>query len=351
VVAELAGIPRADVHRAIASGQVLVDGAPRSKSLRLVGGERIIVNLLDPGELLPDPGGLPIRYEDDHLLVVSKPPGELTHPTKTKRTGTVVNRLLGMGVPLSSGSEPDRPGIVHRLDAGTTGLLLVAKDDATHARLVQMLAAREIRREYLALVRGSPAHDRFGVEAPLTKRRGRVMVRRGDGVEAATDFEVIERHTGSTLLIARPRTGRTHQIRVHLSSIGHPILGDNVYGGGGEDAKRLGLRRPFLHAWRLSLAHPVTGDPLELEDPLPADLVEPLERARGTFVETRRFRDGDRVEWTGPQQSPGPDTPQPGERGTIISIDPPDEWVVRWDQAGTAIYGEEHLKKVEHGSE
>jgi 23S rRNA pseudouridine1911/1915/1917 synthase len=351
VVAELAGVPRADVQRAIAAGRVLVDGAPRPKSFRLTGGERIEADLPGSGELQPESGGVPVRYGDDHLLVVSKPPGMLTHPTRNTRTGTLVNRLLGMGVSLSAGSERDRPGIVHRLDAGTSGLLLVAKDDETHAHLVRMLAAREVRREYLALVRGSPAHDRFGVEAPLARRRARVTIRRGDGVEAVTDFEVLERLSTSTLLVARPQTGRTHQIRVHLSSVGHPILGDSAYGGGGDDARSLRLRRPFLHAWRLSLAHPVTGEPLEIEDPFPADLVEPLERARGTFVETRRFRDGERVKWTGPPQPPGPDTPQPGERGTIISIDPPDEWVVHWDKAGTAVYGEEYLRRVEDQSD
>jgi 23S rRNA pseudouridine1911/1915/1917 synthase len=280
VVAEMAGVPRADVQRAIASGRVLVDGRSRPKSFRLGGGERIEADLPEPGELEPEPGGVPVRHEDDHLLVVAKPPGMVTHPTKARRTGTLVNRLLGMGVPLSAGSEPDRPGIVHRLDAGTSGLLLVAKDDETHGRLVQMLAAREIRREYLALVRGSPPHDRFGVEAPLARRRARVAVRRGEGVEAVTDFEVRERLPASTLLVARPRTGRTHQIRVHLASVGHPILGDNTYGGGGQEAKRLGLGRPFLHAWRLSLAHPVTGESLEIEEPLPQDLETALDAAR-----------------------------------------------------------------------
>ena len=279
VLAELTSMPRADIQRAIARGSVRVDGSPRPKSFRLSGGERIEADLEAPGDLPAEPGGLPIRYQDDHLLVVSKPPGMLTHPTKTTRTGTLVNRLLGMGVSLSHGSDPERPGIVHRLDAGTTGLLLVAKDDATHARLVEMLAAREIRREYLALVRGSPQHDRFVVEAPLGRRRARVTVQRTAGVEATTDFEVRERLPASTLLVARPRTGRTHQIRVHLASIGHPILGDRAYGGGGDEAKRLGLERPFLHAWRLSLTHPTTGQPLEIEEPLPDDLRKALERA------------------------------------------------------------------------
>jgi 23S rRNA pseudouridine1911/1915/1917 synthase len=280
VIAELLGIPRADVQRAIAQGRVRVDGAPRSKSFRLSGDERVEADLEEPGELAREPGGVTVRYQDDHLLMASKPAGMLTHPTKSTRTGTLVNRLLGMDVPLSQGSEPDRPGIVHRLDVGTSGLLLVAKNDPTHQELVRMLAAREIRREYLALVRGSPAHDRFGVEAPLGRRRTRISVQRTAGVEAATDFEVLERLMASTLLVARPRTGRTHQIRVHLASIGHPILGDRAYGGGGDEAKRLGLERPFLHAWRLSLRHPVTGEPLEVEEPLPEELETALDRAR-----------------------------------------------------------------------
>jgi 23S rRNA pseudouridine1911/1915/1917 synthase len=280
VLAGMTGLPRADIQRAISRGAVLVDGVPRPKSFRLAGGERIEADLEAPGALEPEPGGVPIRYQDDHLLVVAKPAGMLTHPTKTTRTGTLVNRLLGMGISLSRGTEPDRPGIVHRLDVGTSGLLLVARDDPTHQALVRLLGAREVRREYLALVRGNPAHDRFGVEAPLGRRRARVTVQRTAGVEATTDFEVRERLPAATLLAARPRTGRTHQIRVHLASIGHPILGDRAYGGGGDEGKRLGLERPFLHAWRLSLTHPMTGEPIEVEEPLPEELETALDRAR-----------------------------------------------------------------------
>jgi 23S rRNA pseudouridine1911/1915/1917 synthase len=282
VLAELAGIPRAEVQRAIAQGRVLVDGVRRPKSFRLAGDEGIEADLEERGEITPEPDGVPVRYQDDHVVVVSKPAGMLTHPTRSTRTGTLVNRLLGMGVPLSRGTDPDRPGIVHRLDVGTSGLLLVAKDDRAHDKLARMMAAREVRRDYLALVRGSPAHDRFGVEAPLGCPRARVTVQRTAGVEAATDFEVRERLSASTLMVARPRTGRTHQIRVHLSSIGHPILGDRAYGGWGDDARRLGLSRPFLHAWRLAFIHPVTGEPVELEDPLPEDLRDVLERARAS---------------------------------------------------------------------
>jgi 23S rRNA pseudouridine1911/1915/1917 synthase len=186
-----------------------------------------------------------------------------------------------MGMALSRGGDPDRPGIVHRLDAGTSGLLLVAKDDPTHRELTTMLADRQVDRRYLALVRGQVASDRFTVEAPLARDRARVRVRRGGGVAATTDAEVRERYPEATLLEVRPRTGRTHQIRVHLSSVGHPILGDRAYRGGGEDARHLGLDRPFLHAWRLAFDHPSTGRRIEVEEPLPADLAEALTRARG----------------------------------------------------------------------
>jgi 23S rRNA pseudouridine1911/1915/1917 synthase len=184
-----------------------------------------------------------------------------------------------MGRPLSTVGGADRPGIVHRLDAGTSGLMIVARDDETHRRLVRMLAAREVARTYLALVRGSPPHDVFAVEAPLARHRARVTVRAGTGVEAATDFEVEERFPATTLLVARPRTGRTHQIRVHLSSVGHPVVGDRAYGGSGDLARSLGLSRPFLHAWRLAFDHPMTGERVELEEPLPEDLAVALERA------------------------------------------------------------------------
>jgi 23S rRNA pseudouridine1911/1915/1917 synthase len=279
VVAALAGVPRADVQRAIGRGAVLVDGAIRPKSFRLQGGERIEADFGAREELEPDPGGVPVRYEDERLAVVAKPAGMVTHPTAARRTGTLVNRLLGMGMPLAEGE--DRPGIVHRLDAGTSGLLIVAKDDEARDRLMAMLAAREVTRVYLAAVRGSPDHDSFSVEAALGRRRARVALRPETGVAAATEFDVLERFDRAALLEARPRTGRTHQIRVHLASTGHPILGDRAYGGGGDDATRLGLRRPFLHAWRLSFAHPFGGRRIEVEEPLPEDLERAVRRLRG----------------------------------------------------------------------
>jgi 23S rRNA pseudouridine1911/1915/1917 synthase len=280
VVAELSGASRADVQRAIQEGRIQVDGAPRPKSHRLEGGERITADLSGPAPLEPDPTPVEILYQDERLLVISKPPGLVVHPTQAQRHGTLVSRLMGMGIPLSSGSEPDRPGIVHRLDAGTSGALVVAKDDATHAALRAMFAAHDVDRRYLALVRGLVKDETFAVDAALNRREGRTVLDPGGGVEARTEFSVKERHPRSTLVEARPQTGRTHQIRVHLSSIGHPVLGDRAYGGGGDDAKRLGLDRPFLHALMIGFRHPSTGEWLEVHDPLPKDLSGALKRAR-----------------------------------------------------------------------
>jgi 23S rRNA pseudouridine1911/1915/1917 synthase len=280
VVAARLGVPRAEVQRAIEAGRVVVDGHSRAKSFRLAGGERVEADLPGSGELPAEAEPLVVVFEDEHLAVVSKPSGLPTHPTPSRRSGTLVNRLLGNGMPLSSVGGPDRPGIVHRLDAGTSGLMLVAKDDGTHSALSAMLRAHAVERRYLALVRGSVAHDRFVIDAPLQRVRARIRVRRSTGRQASTEISVRERLAGATLVEARPRTGRTHQIRVHLSSAGHPVLGDRAYGGGGDEAARLGLGRPFLHSWRLAFSHPVTGEQVELEDPLPPDLNEALGRAR-----------------------------------------------------------------------
>jgi 23S rRNA pseudouridine1911/1915/1917 synthase len=280
VVTALTGVPRADVQRAIADGLVTVDGVARPKSFRLFGDEELEVDLITDRSLAPDPRPVPVRYRDEHLAVVVKPAGVITHPTATHRAGTLVNRLLGMGVPLAAAGGVDRPGIVHRLDVGTSGLMLVASSDAAFAGLRAQLKRHEIDRRYLALVRGAPEHDVFSVEAPLGRRAARIIVDRVEGRAAATAFVVQERLPRSALLEAAPRTGRTHQIRVHLQAIGHPIVGDRSYGGGGDEARRVGLRRPFLHSWRLVFDHPITGERLEVEEALPPDLSDALRLAR-----------------------------------------------------------------------
>jgi 23S rRNA pseudouridine1911/1915/1917 synthase len=280
VVARLTGEARADVQRAIAAGTVWVDGEPREKSFRLHGGERLTIDIEVDAPLAADGPPVPVRYEDEHLAVVAKPAGLVTHPTAGRRGGTLVNRLLGMGMPLAPAGGSLRPGIVHRLDAGTSGLLVVAKTDETHGALRALFHDHAVDRTYLALARGSVANDAFAVEAPLGRRASKIVVDATEGRSAATGFEVRERLGGATLLEAVPRTGRTHQIRVHLAAIGHPILGDRAYGGGGNDARAAGLDRPFLHSWRLSFLHPVTGARVSLEEDLPDELVAALERLR-----------------------------------------------------------------------
>jgi 23S rRNA pseudouridine1911/1915/1917 synthase len=280
VVARVSGLPRADVQRAIAAGRVLVDGERRAKSFRLAGGERLDVDVLAEEPLPHEGPPVPIRYEDEHLLVVAKPAGLVTHPTAGRRGGALVNRLLGMGVPLAPAGGTLRPGIVHRLDAGTSGLLVVAKTDEAYDALRARFRAHDVGRVYLALVRGDVATDTFAVDAPLGRRAARIVVDATEGRSAETRFEVRERLAATTLLEATPRTGRTHQIRVHLASIGHPIVGDRAYGGAGDVARRLGLDRPFLHAWRLSLHHPLGPGRIDLEEPLPEDLATAIDRAR-----------------------------------------------------------------------
>ena len=280
VLARMTGEARADVQRAIATGNVQVDGEPRPKSFRLHGGERVTIEIERDEPLAAERPAVPIRHEDDHLLVVVKPSGVVTHPTAGRRSGTLVNRLLGMGVPLAPAGGSLRPGIVHRLDVGTSGLMVVAKTDEAYAALRGMFAVHAVQRGYLALVRGAVANDAFAVDAPLGRRAAKIVVDATEGRQAETGFEVRERLDGATLLDAVPRTGRTHQIRVHLAAIGHPILGDRTYGGGGDDARRAGLERPFLHAWRLAFVHPVSGEHVELEEDLPEELVAVLTRFR-----------------------------------------------------------------------
>lgn len=281
VIAGLLGIPRAEVQRAISAGEVLVDGRPRPKSYRLRGGERVAVSLEGARAIVPETPAVPVRYRDEHLAVLSKPAGLPTHPTENRRSGTLVNRLMGMGLPLVATADPLRPGIVHRLDAGTSGLLVVAFDAETAGALGEMFRHHEVDRRYLVLVRGVVEHDRFVVDAPLGRRGARIRLDAATGRAALTAFEARERFGRATLLEAAPRTGRTHQIRVHLAGVGHPILGDRGYGGGGDDARALGLARPFLHSWRMSFDHPATGARIDLEEPLPDDLEEALRRVRG----------------------------------------------------------------------
>jgi 23S rRNA pseudouridine1911/1915/1917 synthase len=278
VLAGLAGVSRAEAARWVADGLVTVDGRARSKSFRLTGSETLTWTAPDR----PDHSGPPaaedlpvtVRYEDDHLLIVSKPAGLVVHPAPGHETGTLVNALLGRAGSLSTAGGADRPGIVHRLDRDTSGLLLVAKDDDTHAALSAALAARDIERRYLALAQGHPAPEAGLIDAPVGRHprdRKRMAVVDG-GRTARTAYTTLERFPAVSLIEARLETGRTHQVRVHLASIRHPLAGDLVYGADPKLAASLGLDRPFLHAWKLGLTHPATGREIEVTEPLPDDL-------------------------------------------------------------------------------
>jgi 23S rRNA pseudouridine1911/1915/1917 synthase len=286
VLADLAGVSRAAAARWIEAGRVRVDGRARPKSHRLEGGERLSWEPIEApvsAALVPERRPLEVRFEDEHLLVVAKPAGLVVHPGAGHPTGTLVNALLGRDDPrLSAAGGTVRPGIVHRLDKDTSGLLLVAKDDRAHAALARDLAARRIERRYLALVQGHLDPDGT-VDAPIGRHPGdrRRMAVVPGGRRAVTHWHVLERLDGVDLVEVRLETGRTHQIRVHLSSLGHPVVGDRTYGADPRLAERVGLRRPFLHAWRLRFAHPVSGDPVEVSEGLPADLQAALERVRG----------------------------------------------------------------------
>jgi 23S rRNA pseudouridine1911/1915/1917 synthase len=270
---------RAAAERLVAEGRVLVDGAARPKSHRLEGGEQLEVDVPEgcASPLEPEDVELRVAYEDEHLLVVDKPAGIVVHPSAGHRGGTLVHGLLAHAV--AGGEEPERPGIVHRLDRDTSGLLVVARSDEAHRRLQALLRRRGIVREYLALVRGRPRSRAGRIEAAIGRDRRdptKISLDTATPREAVTSFELVEVYPRHALLRVRLETGRTHQIRVHLAAIDLPVSGDPVYGV----ADDLGLERQFLHAARLAFDHPFTGTPIDVESPLPYDLSEALERAR-----------------------------------------------------------------------
>ena len=282
VLARRWGRPRGVAQAAVKDGSVTVSGSTVRPSYRLVAGDVVDGDAPDLTSSVPQAEDIPIRieYSDDRVLVVSKPPGLVTHPSGGHDSGTLVNALLGLGVTLAAG-DTQRPGIVHRLDKDTSGLLLVARDDEAHASLVEAMKRREIARSYLALVKGTPSSASGTIEAPIGRHpvaRRRMSVTAG-GRPAVTHYRVLGSAEGASLLEVTLETGRTHQIRVHLAHIGHPVLGDGTYGGRTEAAARLGLERPFLHAARLSFNHPGTGERIDVKDPLPGDLYPALEAA------------------------------------------------------------------------
>lgn len=268
---------RAHAERLIAGGLVLVDGEVRAKSFRLEGGEEVTAEIPEVEPLRRESLDIPIVWEDDHLLVVDKPAGLVVHPAGSTRTGTLVQGLLEHGA--EGGDDDDRPGIVHRLDRDTSGLLIVARSSDAYALLQEMIRNREVERTYAALVRGAPASSSGRIEAPIgrdRRDRTRHSLDTPTPRDAATWFEVKEALRAHTLLDVKLETGRTHQIRVHLEAIDLPVSGDPVYGVAGD----LGLERQFLHARRLVFEHPLTGEAIDIASELPADLATALEIAR-----------------------------------------------------------------------
>jgi 23S rRNA pseudouridine1911/1915/1917 synthase len=283
-VSSVAGISRAHAQRLIGDGRALVDGRRARASDRLRGGERIQVELSAPPDTSLRPESIPLRlaYEDEAMLIVDKPAGLVVHPSAGHTSGTLVNALLGraeaMGEPLGSIAGVGRPGIVHRLDKDTSGLLVVAKTDAAQASLMRQFGDRSIEKEYLALVRGEAPSPRGRIEAPVGRdpRDRQRMAVVASGREAVTEYEALGSGGGYTLLLLRPRTGRTHQLRAHLSYLGLPIAGDHRYAGGAGPG---GLARQFLHAARLTLDRPLDGKRLTAWSELPADLAASLAEA------------------------------------------------------------------------
>ena len=274
---------RARAARLIAAGLVSVDGRELAKRHSVRTGERVVVARETPGPAAasgPQQAQFEVVWEDEWLIVVDKPAGVVVHPARGHMTGTLVQALADRA---SGGEDPQRPGIVHRLDRDTSGLLVVAKSDAVHRRLKAMLADRSLRREYLTLVEGTPPARSGTIEAPIGRDRHDRLKHSVDSDApraAVTHFELVEVLAHAALLRVRLETGRTHQIRVHLQAIGHPVIGDSIYGG----PMRFGLKRQFLHAERLAFTHPATGAPVDVRAPLPGDLTAALAAARAALL-------------------------------------------------------------------
>ena len=278
---------RSRIQALIAAGSILLDGQTARPSSRLRPGQEVRVRIPEARPAGPRPQDIPLSvvHDDAWLLVIEKPAGLVVHPGAGAPEGTLVNALLHHVRDLSGIGGELRPGIVHRLDKGTSGLMVVAKDDATHRDLVRQFAGRTVEKEYLAVVLGVPSPRQGKVDSPIGRdpvNRKKMSARGPRARPARSDYSVVEVLDGASLVRVRIHTGRTHQVRVHLASLGHPVAGDALYGGrrapGSRDPRaREALRaldRPALHAARLAFTHPASGQRLAFESPLPADLVE-----------------------------------------------------------------------------
>jgi 23S rRNA pseudouridine1911/1915/1917 synthase len=286
LAAHVPDLSRARLQTLIIAGRVRVGGAVRKPSYRVVGGEQVEVEVppLPPETLEPEGIVLNVIHEDEHVLVLDKPAGLVVHPGTGHARGTLAAAVLAHAPGVAGVGGPRRPGVVHRLDKGTSGLLVVAKTPLAYESLTAQLAARTVRRVYLALAHGRLASTAGVIDRPIgrdPRDRTRMAVRpAGQGRRAVTEFRVLERFAAFTYLEARLQTGRTHQIRVHLASLGHPIAGDAVYGGRKRRLLPVPLEGVALHATALAFVHPATDKPLEFVSPVPARIGQLLSHLR-----------------------------------------------------------------------
>jgi 23S rRNA pseudouridine1911/1915/1917 synthase len=316
---------RAYLQQLIAQKQILVSGRTTKAGYRLRAGDRITVSLPPPkpSGVLPEPTRLDVLYEDTHLLVVNKPAGMVVHPSPGNASGTLVNALLAHCPYLSGIGGIERPGIVHRLDKDTSGAIAVAKDDATHRSLARLFAERQVKKLYLAIVSGNMEDAEGVIDAAVGRHpvyRQKMSTHTRVGRQAVTEFRVLESFGLYTLVELRPRTGRTHQIRVHMAAVGHPLLGDPTYGRYRKELQRSPLgdqlswfRRQALHAWVLGFMHPARGEWLECRAPLPADLERLLAKLRREAGAAKR---NDMV----PSSPPSQPSPAKGRRGIYLPL-------------------------------
>ncbi len=286
VAESLKELSRSKAKRLVDEGLITVNAAQTKAHHEVRAGDVVNITIPPPEEpsVAPEEIPLSVIYEDEKIVVIDKQPGMVVHPAPGNLSHTLANALLGRYRRLSTGTHPLRPGIVHRLDKDTSGCLVVAKDDVTHRKLADLFAGRSVLKEYRALVAGDVPNDDGEIITLIDRSRRdrkKMAVTADKGREAVTRYEVVERYGHATHVSAFPKTGRTHQIRVHMAHIGHPILGDRQYGHG-KTERKLGLEVPrqMLHAHRISFDHPETGENIEFEAPLPDDFLDVISRLK-----------------------------------------------------------------------